>query len=170
VSVIIGSRAYEPLAREHRMPCAVAGFEPVEILRGLVAIVDQVEAGETRVANCYPGAVRAEGNPRARAVLEQVLEPRDSRWRGLGEIPASGLGLREDFAAFDAVLRFPVEVAPPVEPDGCRCGEVLRGVIDPLECALFGAACTPEQPQGACMVSSEGACAARFHFRSGGDR
>jgi hydrogenase expression/formation protein HypD len=170
VSVIIGSRAYEPLARDHRVPCAVAGFEPVEILRGLVAIVDQVEAGEARVANCYPGAVTADGNPRARSVMERVFEPRDSRWRGLGRIPGSGLGIRDSYRAFDAAQRLPVEVPPPEEPVGCRCGEVLRGVLDPLECALFGAACTPERPQGACMVSSEGACAARFHYRSGDDR
>jgi hydrogenase expression/formation protein HypD len=170
VSVIIGSRAYEPLARDHGVPCAVAGFEPVEILRGLAALVDQVEAGTAQVANCYPGAVTAEGNPRAREVLERVLEPRDSRWRGLGRIPRSGLGIRDDLAAFDAERRLPVEVAPPVEPAGCRCGDVLRGVLDPRDCALFGAACTPERPQGACMVSSEGACAARFHYRGGGER
>jgi len=170
VSVIIGSRAYEPLARDHGVPCAIAGFEPVEILRGLVALVAQVEAGVARVDNCYPGAVTADGNGRAREVMARVLEPVDSRWRGLGEIPRSGLAIRPELAAFDAARRFTVDLPPPVEPSGCRCGDVLRGVIDPADCGLFGEVCNPEQPQGACMVSSEGACAARFHFTNGVSR
>lgn len=170
VSVIIGSRAYEPLARDHAVPCAIAGFEPVEILRGLVALVEQVEGGVARVDNCYPGAVTVEGNPRARAVLERVLEPVDSRWRGLGEIPLSGLAIRSELAELDAARRFAVDLPPSIEPAGCRCGDVLRGVIDPADCGLFGEVCIPEQPQGACMVSSEGACAARFHYTNGASR
>jgi hydrogenase expression/formation protein HypD len=170
VSVIIGGRAYEPLARDFRVPCAIAGFEPVEILRGLAALVQQIEAGEARVDNCYPGAVTAEGNPRARRVMERAFEPVDSRWRGLGQIASSGLGIRGEFAEWDAARRFAVELPPPVEQIGCRCGDVLRGLIEPSECGLFGSACTPERPRGACMVSSEGACAARFHFSDGVDR
>ena len=170
VSVIIGSRAYEPLAGDHAVPCAIAGFEPVEILRGLVALVEQVEAGVARVDNCYPGAVTVEGNARAREVLARVFEPVDSCWRGLGEIPQSGLAIRSELAGLDAARRFEVDLPPPVEPSGCRCGDVLRGVIDPAECGLFGKTCNPEQPLGACMVSSEGACAARFHFTNGASR
>ena len=101
----------------------------------------------------------------AQRLLEQVFEPCDADWRGLGVIPGSGLALREEFADVDAARRFPVEAGPSLEPQGCRCGEVLRGVTDPAECALFGARCTPEDPVGACMVSSEGACAARYRYR-----
>ena len=167
VSVIIGSRAYEPLARDHGVPCAIAGFEPVEILRGLISLVEQIEAGAARVDNCYPGAVDGGGNPRAQEVMERVLETVDSRWRGLGEIPLSGLAIRPEYAELDAARRFEVSLPPPIEPVGCRCGDVLRGVIDPRECGLFAAECNPERPQGACMVSSEGACAARFHYTNG---
>lgn len=170
VSVVIGCRAYEPLAHDRGVPCAIAGFEPVEILRGLVALVDQVEAGVARVDNCYRGAVADEGNPRAREIMDRVFEPLDSRWRGLGRIPLSGLGIREGYAAFDAARRFAVDLPPAIEPVGCRCGDVLRGALDPVDCALFGESCDPERPQGACMVSSEGACAARFHYRDGGPR
>jgi len=170
VSVVIGASAYEPLARDHGVPCAIAGFEPVEILRGLVALVEQVEAGVARVDNCYPGAVADDGNRQARRVMERVFEPVDSRWRGLGEIPRSGLRIRDEFGECDAARRFPVSLPPPVEAVGCRCGDVLRGVVDPAECPLFGVSCTPELPRGACMVSGEGACAARFHFANGDDR
>ena len=170
VSVIIGARAYEPLAREHGVSCAIAGFEPVEILRGLVALVEQIEGGDPRVDNCYPGAVTGEGNPRAREVMERVFEPVDSRWRGLGAIPGSGLAIRPGLAELDAAERFEVDLPDATEPPGCRCGDVLRGVIDPTDCTLFGDECNPERPRGACMVSSEGACAARFHFTNGASR
>ena len=113
----------------------------------------------------YGRAVRPEGNVVAQRLMEQVFEPSDADWRGLGVIPGSGLALRPEYADADAALRFPLELEPPLEPAGCRCGEVLRGVTDPADCALFGARCTPEDPVGACMVSSEGACAARYRFR-----
>jgi hydrogenase expression/formation protein HypD len=170
VSVVIGSQAYEQLAHERGIPCAIAGFEPVEMLRGLVALAEQAGQGAARVDNCYPGAVTAQGNLRAREVMARVLEPCDSRWRGLGQIPSSGLGIRAEHAAFDAAQRFEVELESPVEPDGCCCGDVLRGVLDPAGCGLFGTKCTPESPHGACMVSSEGACAARFHYLEGDNR
>lgn len=170
VSVILGSGAYEPLAEKHHIPCAIAGFEPVELLRGLAALVRQVACGEARVDNCYRGAVTLHGNVRARALLERVFEPCDSDWRGIGPIPGSGLRLRDELAGFDAALRFPVELPPPEEPRGCRCGEVLRGVLDPAECGLFSKICNPEHPRGACMVSSEGACAARYMFFEGASR
>jgi hydrogenase expression/formation protein HypD len=164
VSVILGPEVYEPLARDHHMPCVIAGFETVEILRGLAHLVRQAAAGEARVENCYPGPVRPGGNPRARAVAAEVFESCDSSWRGLGEIPASGLRIREAFAHFDAARRFDVVLPEPREPRGCRCGDVLRGVLDPGDCPHFGRACTPDTPVGACMVSSEGSCAARYHY------
>jgi hydrogenase expression/formation protein HypD len=168
VSIVLGVQVYEDLPREHGLACAVAGFEPAEMLRGLVSLVDQVDRGAPRVHNCYPGAVRTEGNPKARAVMERVFATVDSEWRGLGVVPTSGLDIREDLAAYDAARKFAVELPPPVEPVGCRCGEVLKGSIEPEECGLFGEACTPLRPQGACMVSSEGACAARYNFGEGG--
>jgi hydrogenase expression/formation protein HypD len=168
VSVVLGSEIYRPLCERFRLPCAIAGFEPVEMLRGLGALVDQVRSGEARVDNCYPGAVRPGGNPKARAAIERAFRPVDSVWRGLGPIPHSGLALRDELSAYDAARRFEVKLPAPVEPAGCRCGDVLRGVLDPADCPLFGGLCTPEQPQGACMVSSEGSCAARYQYRSEG--
>jgi hydrogenase expression/formation protein HypD len=165
VSVIIGADAYRPLAEQHRLRCAIAGFEPVEMLRAVAALTDQIEQGEPRVDNFYPGAVRPQGNPRAREIMYRVFEPCHGDWRGIGAIPNSGLGLRPDFEDFDAAIRFPVNLPPPAEPPGCRCGEVLRGVLAPEQCGLFGSECTPETPRGACMVSSEGSCAAHYHYR-----
>jgi hydrogenase expression/formation protein HypD len=162
VSVVLGPEVYEPLARDHHAPCVIAGFETAEILRGVAALVGQAAAGVAKVENTYPGPVRPGGNPRARAVLEDVFEPCDSVWRGVGEIKHSGLQIRERYARFDAARRFTVAVPEPLEPRGCRCGDVLRGVLDPVECPLFGKACTPDNPVGACMVSSEGSCAARY--------
>jgi len=166
VSVVLGPEVYQPIAARFGIPCAIAGFEAVEILRGLAALVDQVAGGVARVDNCYPAAVRPGGNPKARQLLDEVFEPCDADWRGLGVIPRSGLRLREAFAHLDAARRFEVELPEPVEPRGCRCGEVLRGAVAPDECPLFAGACTPEQPIGACMVSSEGSCAAAFAHAS----
>ena len=164
VSVVIGPEPYAPLAREHGVACAIAGFEPEEVVRGLVALAEQVDAGTPRVDNCYPGAVRPGGNPAARAVLEAVFEPVDAEWRGIGILPGTGLALRGAYATFDAARRFAVALPEPEEPPGCRCGDVLRGVLEPEECPLFGRTCTPEAPRGACMVSSEGSCAARYRY------
>ncbi len=164
VSVIIGAEAYRPLADRHGLGCAIAGFEPVEMLRGMAALLQQVVRGEPRVDNCYPGAVRPQGNAKARRVMERVFEPCDSNWRGMGTIPQSGLTLRAQYRAYDAAQRFRVELAAPVEPPGCRCGDVLRGVLSPPQCGLFGSSCTPDDPKGACMVSSEGSCAAHYHY------
>jgi hydrogenase expression/formation protein HypD len=166
VSVVLGAGVYLPLVERFRLPCAIAGFEPLEMLRGLCSLVAQADAGIPRVDNCYGGAVRPEGNPKARAAIDEVFEPVDSTWRGLGTIPGSGLALRPRFAELDAARRFQVELPTAVEPAGCRCGDVLRGVLDPADCPLFGRLCTPEQPQGACMVSSEGSCAARYQYRA----
>lgn len=162
VSVVTGIGCYRFLASEYHVAGVVAGFEPHDVLLALLRLVRQREPA---VEIEYARVVRPEGNVVAQQLLARVFEPCDADWRGLGVIPDSGLRLREEFAAHDAALRFPVELEPPLEPAGCRCGEVLRGVIDPAECGLFGRRCTPEDPVGACMVSSEGACAARYRYR-----
>jgi len=162
VSVITGTACYEFLAADYGIGGVVAGFEARDVLEALLMLARQERPA---VEIQYTRAVRPEGNPVARRLLEQVFEPSDADWRGLGVIPGSGLALREEFADVDAARRFPVDPGPALEPAGCRCGEVLRGVTDPADCALFGARCTPEDPVGACMVSSEGACAAAWRFR-----
>ena len=162
VSVITGTACYEFLAHDYGVAGVVAGFEPRDVLRALLRLVRQTRPA---IEIEYGRAVRPEGNVVARRLMEQVFQPSDADWRGLGIIPGSGLALRPEYADADAALRFAVAVEPPLEPAGCRCGEVLRGVTDPADCALFGARCTPEDPVGACMVSSEGACAARYRYR-----
>jgi hydrogenase expression/formation protein HypD len=162
VSVITGTRCFEFLARDYGVAGVVAGFEPHDVLQALLRLVRQTEPA---IAIEYTRAVRPEGNLVAQRLLEEVFEPADADWRGLGVIPGSGLRLRREFADSDAALRFEVDLAEPLEPAGCRCGEVLRGVTDPADCSLFGKRCTPEEPVGACMVSSEGACAARYRYR-----
>jgi hydrogenase expression/formation protein HypD len=162
VSVITGTACYGFLAAEYGIGGVVAGFEAADVLQALVMLARQ---STPAIEIEYTRAVRPEGNVVAQRLLDRVFEPCDADWRGLGVIPGSGLALREEFADVDAARRFPVEPGPSSEPAGCRCGEVLRGVIDPADCALFGARCTPEDPVGACMVSSEGACAARYRYR-----
>jgi len=156
VSAIIGADAYRPLAAEQQLPCVITGFEPLDILQGVLMLARQVVAGEARVETQYRRVVRPEGNRTAQALLAAVFEPCAARWRGLGVIPGSGLQLRPEYAAFDAARQLPVTVEPPCEPAGCRCGEILTGQIHPHQCPLFGSVCTPEAPVGACMVSSEG--------------
>jgi len=167
VSVVIGARAYRPIAENWHKPCAIAGFEPVDILRAVIALARQVAEGRAEVHNAYSRVVREEGNPHALALINEVFEPQAALWRGLGEIPLSGLALRGEYRRFDARLRFPGFVPLPLSPRlaSCRCGEVLAGRIRPDECECFGAACTPEDPLGACMVSQEGACRAFYRFR-----
>ncbi len=167
VSAIIGSEAYRPLADTHRLACAVAGFEPADILAGLLSLIRQVNEGSPGVANCYTRAVTAEGNLRARQLINQVFEPVDSQWRGLGIIPASGLRLREQYHRFDGARRLDLAVQPAQEPKGCRCGEILKGRMLPPDCPLYGTVCTPLQPIGPCMVSNEGTCAAYFRYGGG---
>ncbi len=170
VSVIIGMKAYADLAGRHHLPCVIAGFETIEMLRGLEALVRQAAEDRAEVENCYPGAVDLEGNVRAREIMYRVFEPCDSEWRGLGTIPGSGLKIQDAFQGFDASERFTLELPEAVESRGCCCGDVLRGILDPLECGLFGRKCTPDSPQGACMVSSEGSCAARFIYHEEAER
>jgi len=162
VSVITGTACYEFLADEFGVGGVVAGFEPDDVLEGLLMLLRQEQP---RIEIGYRRAVRPEGNPVARALMERVFAPCDADWRGLGVIPGSGLALRAEYAQFDATARFAIEAGEPDEPKGCACGEVLRGVLDPAACPLFGVRCTPEDPVGACMVSSEGSCAARYRYR-----
>ncbi len=166
VTTIIGAGAYDFIPREFGIPCAVTGFEPLDMLLGIEAILRQLHEGRARVDNVYTRAVKVEPNPRAQALLAEVFAPCDAEWRGLGVIPGSGAKIREPYARFDARLRFPQvwQRLAPAPPSPCRCGEVLRGVLRPGECPLFRQACTPAQPIGPCMVSSEGACAAAFRY------
>lgn len=164
VSAIIGTRAYEFLPAECGVGCAVAGFEPLDILQGVYLLLKQIASGAPAVENEYSRVVKPGGNEVALRILEETFEVTDDAWRGLGVLPASGYKLRPEFAAFDAVHRFPLEIPPAREPAGCLCGEVLKGIKEPAQCPLFGEACTPEAPVGACMVSSEGTCAAWFKY------
>ncbi len=164
VSVIIGPEAYGSLAERHGMPCVAAGFEPADVMEAVAMLVELISEGRSGSFVQYGRAVRPGGNRRAWDVLMSVFEPADAEWRGLGRIPGSGLALREEFWEFDAVRRFGLPEPPAFEPAGCRCGDVLRGMLDPRGCPLFGTACTPRKPVGPCMVSSEGACAARHKY------
>jgi len=167
VSVVIGSRAYEPLVRRYGRPCVVAGFTAEQVLAGVAAILKQLAAGEARVENVYPQAVGEDGNPEALSRIARVFEPAEVAWRGLGPIPASGMALREAFAAFDAVralgLSWPPDESAADLP-GCRCGDVIRGAIEPHACPQFGEGCTPARPLGPCMVSREGSCQAEYRY------
>jgi hydrogenase expression/formation protein HypD len=165
VSVMLGAAAYRPVAAKYERPCVIAGFEPLDVLLGLSKLCDQLAENKHEVENAYGRAVSEEGNTQAMEILHRVYEPVDTPWRGLGTIPDSGLGFREEFASFDAVGRFGLDsVETGSEPKGCACPEVLRGLMDPPQCPLFGKACTPESPIGSCMVSSEGSCAAWFKY------
>jgi hydrogenase expression/formation protein HypD len=164
VSAVIGSRPYEFLAREYGLSCVVAGFEPLDVLRALYQLVLQVAEGRSEVEIEYRRVVKPEGNPAALAMLHRVFREAPARWRGLGLIPGSGLALRPEFERFDAVRAIPVEVPDPEEPEGCLCGEILRGAKTPYDCGLFGTVCTPDHPVGPCMVSTEGTCSAYFKY------
>jgi hydrogenase expression/formation protein HypD len=166
VSVIIGLNAYQPFFDRHRIPCVVTGFEPADILQAIALIVQQIESGAPRLENAYPRAVTPEGNLRAQKILSEVFEPADACWRGIGLIPMSGLRIREAYAVHDAGKRFALKRAAAEPPKGCACGEILTGKKTPPECALYKKVCTPMEPVGPCMVSSEGTCAAyyRYHY------
>ena len=164
VSAIIGANAYQPLVDSYQVPCVVTGFEPLDVLQGVLMLARQVVAGDARVENQYNRVVKADGNRKAQEILKQVFEPCDANWRGIGDIPDSGLQLRPNYARFDAARQLPVEVEPAVEHRGCLCGEILKGKVRPNDCPLFRTTCTPEDPVGACMVSSEGTCAAEYKY------
>ncbi|HXQ23805.1 MAG TPA: hydrogenase formation protein HypD [Candidatus Acidoferrales bacterium] len=164
VCVVTGWRDYEALAERHRLPIVVTGFEPLDLLRGVHAAIVQLERGDARVENQYERAAVAEGNPAARRILEEVFTVCDRKWRGMGEIPASGYALAPAYAAFDAERVFGLGHMQVEEPKECLSGLVLQGRLRPTDCPHFGKRCTPEHPLGATMVSSEGACAAYFHY------
>jgi hydrogenase expression/formation protein HypD len=165
VSVMLGANAYVPLADAYRKPCVISGFEPTDILHGISIICDLIADNLHEVENAYGRAVTGEGNKQAMGLLQQVFAPADTRWRGLGDIPVSGLAFKEDFSSFDARSRFDLgSVKTGPEPEGCACGDVLKGILDPPGCPLFGNTCTPDTPVGSCMVSSEGSCAAWFKY------
>jgi hydrogenase expression/formation protein HypD len=164
VCTVTGYEEYHPLASRYRVPIVVTGFEPVDLLDGLLRAVRQLESGRHEVENQYARAVREAGNPAARALVAEVYEPCAREWRGLGVIPRSGLRLREPFAGLDAERRFDVTLPEPC-PTPCRAGEVLTGRLRPTDCPEFGTGCTPDRPLGAPMVSAEGACAAYWHHR-----
>lgn len=164
VSSVIGTDPYRFLARDHGIPAVVGGFEPGDILQALLMLVNRIKSGEPDVDNQYSRAVKPGGNQRALEVMHRVFEARDTLWRGMGSIPFSGLGLREEYADMDAERRFTLARIGGEDPPGCRCGEVLQGAIRPVDCPLFGGSCTPSSPVGPCMVSSEGSCAASYHY------
>lgn len=165
VSTIIGADAWYFVPGRYGIACAVSGFEPLDILHCIDMIVDQIESGKPRVQTAYSRAVKAEGNPQALAMLDRVFTVASADWRGVGSIPQSGLTIRKEFAAHDAENIFSIKLErEPREPAGCLCGEVIRAVKTPEECKLFRKICTPENPVGPCMVSSEGSCAAYYHF------
>ncbi len=164
VSSIIGAGAYQPLVEKYGLACVVAGFETADLLNGLILLARQVGKGEAKVENTYPRAVSWEGNQRARKMVAEIFEPADMEWRGLGVIPESGLAIREQYSEFDAQIRLDIRLPEAKEPKGCRCGEILKGMQTPPECPLFASRCTPTNPIGPCMVSSEGTCAAYHKY------
>jgi len=165
VCAVMGYTEYEPLARRFGVPIVVTGFEPLDVLQGVYLCVKQLEEGRAEVENQYARAVRREGNVQAQAMVQEIFEVAGRTWRGIGDIPGSGLALRERYASYDALQRFPFR-EPTLSPETeCIAGEILLGGKTPTDCPAFGARCTPERPLGAPMVSSEGACAAYYRYR-----
>lgn len=164
VSTIIGAEPYRFLAEKYGIPGVITGFEPVDVLQGIAMIMRQLHEGRAEIEIAYARGVMPEGNPVALAAIDEVFETCSATWRGLGEIPGSGYRIREEFADFDAMRRFQPDVEEVREHKGCRCGDVLRGIMAPSECPLFRKVCTPENPVGPCMVSSEGSCAAYYRY------
>jgi len=165
VSSVIGSRPYEPFADTYRRPVVIAGFEPLDVMQSTLMVIRQLNQGRHEVENQYSRVVTRDGNPVAKTVMAEVLETRPSfEWRGLGEVPDSALRIRDTFADLDAERRFEVTPSRQHDVKGCECPAILRGVKKPTDCKLFGTVCTPDNPMGSCMVSSEGACAAYWTF------
>jgi hydrogenase expression/formation protein HypD len=164
VSIITGTQSYRFLAEEFGLSCVVSGFEPADVLRALVMLARRIGQGRAEVENGYSRVVSEQGNPQARAMLERVFELVDTPWRGLGVIAGSGFAIREEFAQWDAERRFGITIEDIAEPPGCRCGEILKGICLPPDCPVYGKRCTPLNPIGPCMVSSEGTCAAYYRY------
>jgi hydrogenase expression/formation protein HypD len=165
VCAVMGYTEYEPIARKYRVPIVVTGFEPLDIIQGIYMCIRQLEGGRAEVENQYARSVRKEGNLPAQKLIREIFRVVPRKWRGVGEIPQSGLGLQEKYAGFDAETRFGVAQLKADEPAECISGLVLQGIKKPFECPVFGVRCTPERPLGATMVSSEGACAAYYQYR-----
>jgi hydrogenase expression/formation protein HypD len=164
VSAIIGVRGWRFIAEEYGMPCVVAGFEDRDLVGATLLLAQMLKNKRCDILNAYTRVVKENGNERAQEVMDRVFSTGDAEWRGIGVIPESACEIREGFGEFDAFRKFPVSPPEPVEPKGCRCGEVLTGLISPIECGLFAKGCTPEHPVGPCMVSTEGSCAAYYKY------
>jgi len=165
VSTVIGSRPYEYFAYEYQRPVVIAGFEPLDVMQAILMLIRQLNQGRAEVENEFARAVTRDGNLKAQKIVAEVFELRKTfEWRGLGQVPYSGLRIKEKYAAFDAELRFDLPYRAVADNKACECGAIIRGVKKPLDCQLFGSVCTPENPIGSCMVSSEGACAAYYTY------
>ena len=164
VSTLRGVKPYQFLAEKYGIPGVVTGFEPLDVLQGIAMLMRQLHEGRAEIENAYARGVMPEGNPVALTAIDDVFETCTATWRGLGPIEGSGYRIREQYAQFDALRRFEPEIEETREPHGCRCGDVLRGIMAPNECPLFRTVCSPENPVGPCMVSSEGSCAAYFRY------
>lgn len=163
VSIVLGKNGYRYLAEEYRIPGVIAGFESVEMLSSIYKLIRQLLEGRAEIENDYSFVVTDEGNPVAKALIEKFFEPVDEPWRGIGVIPKSGMDIKDEYARFNAKKRFQITVGEPRKTK-CRCGEIIRGLVTPEECPLFGKACTPLKPIGPCMVSAEGTCAAHYQY------
>jgi hydrogenase expression/formation protein HypD len=167
VSTIIGSKPYEFIAKDYRVPCCITGFEPLDILEGIYILIKQIVESESKVEIQYRRVVKEEGNLKAQDLMNRVFETYDSEWRGLGEITKSGLRIKKEFSQFDAEVHLKLRTPdsqPTTEIKGCSCGDILKGKKSPLECPHFAKGCTPQEPLGPCMVSSEGTCAAYYKY------
>jgi hydrogenase expression/formation protein HypD len=164
VSVITGTNAYRDTFERYHIPSVITGFEPIDILNSVLLLIEQNETGVKALVNGYPRAVSDNGNLKAKAILNQVFELCDATWRGIGEIPSSGMSLKNEFKAFDAAQKFNMDLPHVPEPAGCACGQILMGLKTPEECKLYKKKCTPMTPVGPCMVSSEGSCAAFYRY------
>ena len=164
VSTIIGVEPYRFLAEKYGIPGVITGFEPIDVLEGITMLMRQLHEGRAEIEIAYKRGVMEQGNPVAMAVIDEVFDTCTATWRGLGPIEGSGYCIRPEYAQFDALRRFDLDIEPTVEPKGCRCGDVLRSAMAPDECPLFNKVCTPENPVGPCMVSSEGSCAAYYRY------
>ncbi len=164
VSVITGTEGYRDVFERYRVPSVIAGFEPVDILKGIYMLALQNKSGNSALENAYERAVSRDGNPKARQIMAQVFEPVDTAWRGIGEIPSSGMKLKEEFDHFNALKKFDLTLKETFEPAGCACGDILMGLKTPEQCIMYGKKCTPVHPVGPCMVSSEGACSAYYRY------
>lgn len=164
VSTITGSEMYNEIAEKYKLGVVIAGFEPIDLMQAIFMLVQQIENDEPKVEIAYRRVVKPDGNPKARAMVDEVFELRNDWWRGLGILEKSGLGLKQKYYALDAEKMLPVEIEETIEPKGCICGEILKGVKSPKDCKLFAKSCSPQDPVGACMVSSEGACHAFYRY------